>query len=227
MSGTGQLVLDLAARPALGREAFFVSPANAVALAMVEGWPRWPGPALALTGPEGSGKSHLVQVWAARSGARVLDAAALGGCDPGDIPETSAVAVEDVDRLEAGGRDAVERRLFHLYNRLAAGGGSLLVTGRGAPPAWGVGLPDLASRLGAAAVARLEPPDDALLAAVLVKLFVDRGVAVGPELIRFLVLRMERSFRGAQALVAELDARGLAANRRLTVRLAAEVLGQG
>jgi chromosomal replication initiation ATPase DnaA len=102
-----------------------------------------------------------------------------------------------------------------------------MVTGRRAPARWPIGLADLASRLRAAPVARLEAPDDALLAAVLVKLFADRQIAVAPELIRYLVARMERSFAAADALVAALDRAGMARHRPITPRLAAEVLQAG
>ncbi len=73
-------------------------------------------------------------------------------------------------------------------------------------------------------MARLEAPDDALLAAVLVKLFHDRQLAVGPDLVRYLVERMDRSFAAAEALVSALDRAGLARQRPITARLAAEVL---
>ena len=53
-------------------------------------------------------------------------------------------------------------------------------------------LPDLASRLRAAPSVAIAPPDDRLLAAVLVKLFADRQVRVAPEVIAFLLRRMER-----------------------------------
>ena len=220
MSGPRQLVLDLPARPALGRADFFVSPANEVALAQVESWPDWPAGRLAVTGPEGSGKTHLAHVWAARSGARILtDPLAL---DFATLPGDAALAIEDVDAL--GGVRAVEEALFHLCNHLAAGGGTLLVSGREPPARWPLVLPDLASRLGVAAVARLEPPDDDLLAAVLVKLFSDRQLSVEPGLIRYLVSRMDRSFAAAERLVADLDRAGLALQRPITLRLAAEVL---
>ena len=130
-----------------------------------------------------------------------------------------------MDRL-AGDR-AAEVALFHLCNHLAAGGGSLMVSGREPPARWPLALPDLASRLGVAAVARLEAPDDDLLAAVLVKLFADRQLAVAPELIRYLVSRMDRSFAAAERLVADLDRAGLARHRPITARLAAEVLFGG
>ncbi len=223
MEAPDQLVLDLAARPALGRAEFYVTEANRLALAQVDGWPGWPGGRLALAGPPGSGKTHLVHVWAARAGARVIDAAALAGLDFAEVESGAAVAVEDADRLPPGAR-AAEEALFHLCNLLAAGGGSLLVSGRAAPARWPLGLPDLASRLGAAPVARLEAPDDALLAAVLVKLFADRQLSVAPDLIHFLIGRMERSFATAHAMVLALDRAGLAGHRPINARLAAAVL---
>lgn len=218
-----QLALDLAARPAVGRADFLVAPANRLALAQVDRWPDWPRAKLVLLGPPGSGKTHLVHVWAGRAAARVLAAEALPALDLAAVPEGSAVAVEDGHRLAALG-PAAEEALFHLHNRLAAGGGTLLVTGRGAPAAWGLALPDLASRMASAAQAVLEPPDDALLAAVLVKLFADRQLAVTPELIDYLLARIERSFAGARAVVAELDRLALARRRPVTPRLAAELL---
>ncbi len=224
-----QLVLDLPARPALGREDFFVSPANALALAQVDAWPDWPARRLAVTGPAGAGKTHLAHVWAARSGALILSAGDLESLDPAAVEPDAALAVEDSDRLAAL-PDDVRRRseetLFHLCNLLAAEG-SLMLTGLVAPGFWDVALPDLASRLRTAGVARIEAPDDALLSAVMVKLFADRQIEVGPELIRYLLGRIERSFASAEAAVAALDRAGLARKRAITPRLAADVLGVG
>lgn len=236
MPGATQLALDLPVRPALGRADFIVAPSNRLALALVDSWPSWPGRRLAVAGPAGSGKTHLAQVWAARAGARLLPATALPGLDPADWPSDAALVVEDADAVLVGGdadqpaplggaaARAAEEALFHLANRLAAGGGSLMVSGRSAPAFWKLGLPDLASRLATATVANLEPPDDALLAAVILKLFADRGVGVAPPVIGFLVARIDRSFSAAEAIVARLDRLGLARGRPITLRLAAEAL---
>ena len=154
------------------------------------------------------------------------------------MPRTALIVIdmfntydhEDADRLAelpTAVAAAAEEALFHLCNRLAAGGGSLMVSGREPPGRWPLALPDLASRLAAAPVARLEPPDDALLAAVLVKLFADRQLAVAPGLIGYLVGRIDRAFAAAEATVARLDAAGLARHRPITPRLAAEVLRDG
>lgn len=176
-------------------------------------------------GPAGSGKTHLAHVWAARAGARLLSAEALPGLDLGTVPDCGRLVVEDADRLADLGlfTGEAEEKLFHLCNRLAAGG-SLLVSGREPPGRWTVRLPDLASRLAATTIARLEAPDDDLLGAVLVKLFADRQLAVTPDLVQFLLARMERSFAAAEDLVTALDRAGLATQRPVTARLAAEVL---
>ena len=218
-----QLALDLPVREALGREDFLVAPANALALDAIDGWRDWPGGKLVLIGPEGSGKTHLAHVWAAEAGACVAAARALG--PPERLAAAGRVVVEDAERI-AGDR-AAEEALFHLHNMLAAADGRLLVTARCAPARWSLALPDLASRMQAAGLARLEPPDDALLSALLVKLFADRQIAVSPALVRYLLPRMERSFAAARALVAALDARALRRGRPVTRALAAELLDSG
>lgn len=215
-----QLTFDLPVRPALGRGDFFVSPANALAVAQIDAG-GWPGGKLLLVGPPGAGKSHLAQVWARETAAEVLDAGALGA----GPPDGTAVVVEDADRI-AGDR-AAETRLFHLHNHVLAGGGRLLITAATAPGRWGLALPDLASRMEATTVAALQPPDDALLAAVLVKQFADRQITVAPSLIPWLVRRMDRSFEAARALVAALDARALSKGGPVTQAMAREVLDSG
>jgi chromosomal replication initiation ATPase DnaA len=122
------------------------------------------------------------------------------------------------------GEAAMAERLLHLHNSLAERGGQLLLTGRAAPSRWPCRLADLSSRLAAAAAARLEAPDDALMEALLVKLCADRQLLIGAEVVRYLLARMERSFAAARALVAALDRASLAEGRAVTVPLARRVL---
>ncbi|MBN2906313.1 MAG: chromosomal replication initiator DnaA [Rhodobacteraceae bacterium] len=217
-----QLTLDLPMRPARGRAAFFVSPSNALAVAQIEDWRAWPQRKLALIGPEGAGKTHLAHVWATLSGADPIAARDLPGVDLPTLAQGGAVAVEDADRI--AGDPLAEAALFHLHNLTLAEGGTLLLTARRAPRDWPLTLPDLASRMQATATAHLAPPDDALLAALLVKLFADRQLAVPPALIGYLVGRMDRSFAAAQVLVAALDREALATGRKPGINLAREVL---
>jgi chromosomal replication initiation ATPase DnaA len=216
-----QLTFRLPARPALGRGDFFVSPANATAVDLVSRDADWPLGKLALAGPEGAGKTHLAQVWATETGATIVAAADLPTADLPALAATRRVAVEDMDRT---GDPAAEEALFHLHNLLLAAHGRLLLTGRTPPAHWRIALPDLRSRLAATATAALDAPDDALLAAVLVKLFADRQIAVAPPLVAYLVPRIDRSFAAAHAIVDRLDRAALAEARPVTRALAQRLL---
>ncbi|MEZ5771714.1 MAG: DnaA/Hda family protein [Defluviimonas denitrificans] len=214
-----QLTFDLPVRPALGREDFFVSPANALAVATLDQPDLWPNGKLLLIGPEGAGKTHLAMVFAARTRAQVIEADDLAAAD---LPEAAALVIENADAA-AGDPDA-ETALFHLHNHMTGRGGLLLLTATRAPRDWGLTLPDLQSRMEATATATLLPPDDALLGAVLVKLFADRQLQVAPGFIRWLVRRIDRSFATASAVVAALDAEALATKRPINSTLAAGLL---
>ncbi|MCW5747410.1 MAG: DNA replication protein [Alphaproteobacteria bacterium] len=218
---TQQLPLDLAGPPAYGRADFLPADANAAALAWIDRWPDWPGPAAVLVGPAGSGKTHLLHVWAERAQALIVAGVTLDRPGVADLFDTLGaarrVAVDDAEAV--AGRPDAERRLFHLYNWLRERGGSLLLAARNPPARWPLRLPDLASRLRAAPVAEIGAPDDALLGAVLVKLFHDRQVAVGEDVIAYLVRRMERSLSAARLIVARIDRRTLADKRAVSLKL--------
>jgi chromosomal replication initiation ATPase DnaA len=217
----GQFVLDLGHRPALGRENFLIAPCNEAAVAWIDRWPDWPGPALALAGPAGCGKTHLAYVWRARSDAALLTRADIKD-DPAAVMDGASCAViEDAD--DEGDDEA----LFHLFNHVAGQGGSLLFCARSAPARWPVGLTDLKTRLRAVPVAEIGLPDDALLQAVLVKHFTDRQVRVGEGVLRYLVPRMERSFAAAAALAETLDKASLAEGKTVTVPIAKKVMEGG
>lgn len=206
----------------MGRRDFFVSPANAVALAMVDGWRDWPGGKLVLAAPRGAGKTHLASIWAAEAGALILHKADLLDSSPYALAVWGRIVVEDADDV-AGDREA-ETALLHLFNMITQGDGRLLLTAAAEPARWPLALPDLASRLSAVPVARLSRPDDELLTAVLTKQFADRQIAVSPQVVDWLVARMTRSLGFARRLVAALDAAALAEGRAVTRALAAGVL---
>jgi chromosomal replication initiation ATPase DnaA len=190
-----------------GRSDFVVSSANAPAVAALDAWPDWPGGALCLVGPPGSGKSHLAAAWTERAGASPPEGAEVG----------RPVVWEDADR------SGQEEALFHLLNSAAERGGVLL-TARHRPTAWPAALPDLRSRLNALHVVELEEPDDLVLRGVLARLFAERSITPPEDLIAYLVRRIGRSVPEARAVVEQLDEDGAALHRPVTRALAREVL---
>ena len=214
-----QLTLALGHAESLERDDFMRGPSNAVALALIESWPDWPSHAAILTGPEGSGKSHLAAIWAQEVGARFLAARSLADADLPAALATGSLVVEDIAE---GGFD--ERALFHLLNLAREDEAFVLLTARTAPATWSLNIRDLASRLKVLPVVAMSAPDDNLLRALLVKLFADRQIYVDESLVGYVALRIERTFAAARATVARLDQEALRRKRPLTRALAAELL---
>jgi len=218
-----QLSFDLPAKPALGRDDFFVAPSNAMAVAMLDSAFTWPSGKLVLSGPRGAGKTHLVHVWASQSGARIIAATDL---TEDMVPELAQgpVAIEDVPKIARNAQ--AQNALFHLHNMVLANGHALMLTGQSAPNLWALSLPDLQSRVQAATHVALEAPDDALLAVVLAKLFDDRQIMPKPDVIPYLVAHMDRSFEAAAKVVEQMDEISLSEGRTLSRPLAVRLLAQ-
>lgn len=221
MKKSSQLSFDLTRPPAYSAADFLPAPCNAAAMGWIERWPDWPGLNLAVAGPAACGKSHLAHIFAEKSGSIVVPAAELTPDNIPDIAGDHGVVAEDADR----GVD--ETALFHLFNLQKEQGKPLLLTGRAAPNRWKIALPDLRSRLATLPVAEIGSPDDFLLEALLVKLFADRQLKVGPDVISYALPRIDRSFAAIHDLVAKLDQTALEGGRAVTVPLVRTVLDAG
>jgi chromosomal replication initiation ATPase DnaA len=209
-----QLRLRLRRPGSYARTDFVRGPSNRQALAALDAWPNWHGGYLALVGPEGSGKTHLAQDWAARRDAVVLDRGELAI----EVAAGRPVLVEDVDQgVEA-------EALFHLINMAPQPGGGLLLTARTPPMAWPANLPDLRSRLNAMPVAEIEEPDDEVLEGVLRKFFRERSIRAPKEVYPYLLRRMERSIPAAREIVKRLDEMADDEQRPISRALARQIL---
>lgn len=217
-----QLHFDLSARPALGREAYFVSDANAVAVAMIDDWRNWPAGKLLLTGGFGAGKTHLAHVWAAECGARIVAASSLATADVAQLA-TGPICVEDIHEIAADA--AAQEAAFHLHNLALAEGQPLLLTAQGAPGSWGLTLPDLASRLQGTTLVSIETPDTDLMGALFIKLFSDRQLSPHPDVVPYLARHAPRAFDLAGQIVEDIDRAALRDGREITRDLARSILG--
>ena len=215
-----QLPLDLQFISAADRDDFIIGACNRLAATWIDRWPDWPGQyrILNLVGPPASGKSHLGAIWGARTGAVTLRRSGDGNA-PG---EGRHFVLDDVSVDDGWDEEA----LFHLVNRTANDGGSLLLLSREPVSQMPWKLADLTSRLRAVTVARLEPPDDAILRQLLEKYFADRQLAISLPVLDYMVSRMERSFQAVQTIAAAMDRRSLAERRNLTLPLARDIMAE-
>jgi len=222
-----QLTIEFDHRPSFGKEDFIVAKCNVEAVSMIDNWFNWPSFALCLYGPEGSGKTHLANVFASH--------VSLAANHPYKIPFIKAkdidmsmphklfeqhycLIVEDLEELtdfEAA---------FHLYNLYKNEGGNILFTSKVAPARLNIPLADLRSRLNTVPAIEIQEPDDELLSALIIKLFSDRQLSISLELMNFILSNMERSFSYAKRLVSEIDTVSLAKKRAISIPVVKEAM---
>lgn len=214
-----QLPLDLGHRTGHSRDDLVVADENEAALRLIDSWPHWPAPVAVLSGPRGSGKTHLLEIFREETGAR----------DAAGAFDAALALAEDGQPITWDGADRQpidQTALFHLINAVKSGGATLLLSGRQPPAGWNLTLPDLRSRLNAAAFVEITEPGDALLSAVVMKLFADRQVEIEPHVVQFIIRRMERSVGSALEIVDRLDKAALERRRPITRALAGEILSE-
>jgi chromosomal replication initiation ATPase DnaA len=211
-----QLPLPFQHQPRFEVHDFIRACSNQAALAWLE--TDWPERRLALFGPKGCGKSHLLHVWAQQTGAMLLSGQALTDLD--GVPQDGALALDDADAV----RD--ETLLFHFLNTASDRHLRLLFSCHTPPSRWPVHLPDLSSRLRAITVVEVGQPDDDLLQALLIKLMADRQLMISPTVQKWLLLRLPRSPAVLREAVARLDRESLVSGIAITRQLAARVLNE-
>jgi chromosomal replication initiation ATPase DnaA len=213
-----QMPLDLTHATGFSRDELVISPSNQAAVNLVDSWPQWPANLMVLAGPPGSGKSHLAAIWAEKAAASLFQGSAL---------QHEMALVDGNILIDGIGGEAIdETALFHLINTVRESGASMLITSRRWPSQWPVQLPDLISRIKSAPTVEISEPDDALLTGVITKLFADRQIGVDPQVVSFLVSRIERSLATAQNVVERLDKAALESKSRITRQMAAGLLTQ-
>lgn len=202
-------------------ETLVVAEANRDAARLLTNWQSWPGGALALVGPKGSGKTHLALAWALEADARELS--------PTDAPDAGAALYEETaGRLLIDDADAArdEAMFWRVLDLARARGGAVLLVGAAPPCAWPASLPDLRSRLAALPVARLGEPDEALLEVVLRRFCREQFIHLSDDAAKYLARRLPRTFAAARDLVALIEA-GLAKPARpVTLKVAKRALEQ-
>lgn len=194
---------------------FIIGDANRHAAEVLDTFPNWPEPVMAIYGPSGCGKTHLAHRLAERCGG-VFISDKLGMVDAARIAALAPLLIADGWKNEAG--------LAQLINYCRAERHALLIISKEAPARLPVALPDLGSRLRAVIALEMTAPDETLMAALFAKHFADMQIRVAPEVITYIVTRMERSYTSAQRAAIWLNARAMESGRAITLPLAKQWL---
>ena len=222
-----QIPINFNPAPDYSRDDFMVSNCNIQAIRVVDSWPEWPFFAYVLYGPNGSGKSHLAHIFAEHvrktyykpMSVKIINAQEISIKKANLLhKESPFLVVEDFTPK------ANNEALFHLFNLYQNEGGHILFTAENAPARMHFALPDLQSRLNIIPSVAIGEPDDAMLAALLVKLFNDRQIMISQDVLNYTLQNMQRSFSFAIKLVKEIDLISLAKKRAVSTTIVKEAI---
>lgn len=171
------------------RDSLLIHAANSDAVALLRAWGSGASHCFLLTGPRKAGRSLIGAWFAAEAGAVVIDDA----------------------------QDQDEQHLFNVWNETRDAGQPLLLIAQEAPPVWAVTLADLRTRLAAAPVARIAPPDESVAAALIAYGLERAGSAFAPDVPEFVARRTERCYETIDATVQRLNAQSLASGQKISV----------
>ena len=229
MTAAKQILLPLEGRLPARFEDFVPGSNSAVINALLELVDSG-GQCLFLSGPPGSGKTHLLNAacnlanqqgrqsfYIAPGRLAVAAAAGLSNLDHVDL-----VCVDDIDQVV--GQPAWEEALFHCFNRLRDHGGSLVASSNQRLSALDFGLPDLASRLAWGLRLQLQPLDDAGKAEAMERWAAAHDVVLSEEVRNYLLNRGSRSLASLLEKLEAVRVAALSGKRKITVPLAREVL---
>jgi DnaA family protein len=183
-----------------------------------------------LQGMRGVGKTHLLQAVCAAAGERGEPAAYLplgdllsrGPERLTGLADMSFVCVDDVETV--AGNAPWERGLFNLYREIEEHGGRLTLASVSVPSAVPFALRDLASRLSASFVLRLQGLDEPGQVNALQLRARLRGFELPDDAAHYLLRRLPREMTTLYAFLDQLDEASLVAQRRLTVPFVREVM---
>ncbi len=178
------------------RQDFLITAANRAVVDHLDAWGRWPVKATILTGPRKSGRSLLGRIFRARLGGQVID-------DAQQYSETD---------------------LFHAWNAAQQDKKPLLIIADVAPPEWRIRLPDLKSRLAATPIIHITEPDEQLAGLLLTKFLGRRGLVLPPDVMTYVINRIERSYIMVIRVADIIDEAALSHRRAITIPFVRDVL---
>ncbi|MEN8235975.1 MAG: DnaA/Hda family protein [Pseudomonadota bacterium] len=216
-----QSALNLHLAPTYHAGDFVASSSNEAAWQWINQWPQWPAHALTLYGPLGCGKTHLAHIWAEKSGAQLLSGQQWDDFDLGRWHEKPcSIALDQINQ------PVNQKALLHLYNLAKEQQQFLLINTETHPKMWELTLADLSSRLNATPAVAICQPDDALLKAIMIKLFADQQIMISTNVVDYILPRIDRSFASVKHVVQKMNELALAKQRKITIPLVREVLAE-
>ncbi len=218
MRELNQLLLNFNFKKSFNDHDYFVSDSNYFAFNLVDKWPKWEKKILNISGEKFSGKTHLANIFKSKSSALLLNEKDISNEVFNKIKLYESIIIDEF----SNGID--ENLIYSIFNLIDQDSKYLLINSETPLSEINFKLPDLVSRSRNSLQAKIKPPDDELIFAIILKNFSDRQIKLEKQIIEFIVNRIERSYGKISEFIYKVDELSLKKKKPISLKTIKEIL---
>ena len=218
MRELNQLLLDFDIKKNFNDHDYYVSDSNYFAFNLIDKWPKWEKRILNISGEKFSGKTHLANIFKLKSSALFLNENQINDDLFKKIKLHESIIVD-------GFSNSIDEKLtYAILNLVDQDSKYLLINSETPLGKINFQLPDLASRSKNLLHAKIEPPNDDLIFAIILKNFSDRQIKLEKKIIEFIINRIDRSYSKISEFIYKIDEFSLKKKKPINLKTIKEIL---
>ena len=218
MRELNQLLLNFNFKKSFNDHDYFVSDSNYFAFNLVDKWPKWEKKILNISGEKFSGKTHLANIFKSKSSALLLNEKDISNEVFKKIKLYESIIIDEFsNRID-------ENLIYSIFNLVDQDSKYLLINSETPLSELNFKLPDLISRSKNVLLAEINPPDDELIFAIILKNFSDRQIRLEKKIIEFIINRIDRSYSKIYEFIYKIDELSLKKKKPINLKTIKEIL---
>ena len=218
MRELNQLLLNFNFKKSFNDHDYYVSDSNYFAFNLIDKWPKWEKKILNISGEKFSGKTHLANIFKSKTSALFLNENQINDDVFKKIKLHESIIVDEFSN------NIDEKLTYSILNLVDQDSKYLLINSNTPLGEMNFKLPDLASRSRHLLHARIEPPDDDLIFAIILKNFSDRQIKLEKKIIEFIINRIDRSYSKISEFIYKVDELSLKKKKPINLKTIKEIL---
>ena len=218
MRELNQLLLNFNFKKSFNDHDYYVSESNYFAFELINKWPKWEKKILNISGEKFSGKTHLANIFKLKSSALFLNEKEISNDVFKKIKLFESIIIDNFsNKID-------ENLTYSIFNLVDQDSKYLLINSETPLSEINFKLPDLISRSRNSLQAKINPPDDELIFAIILKNFSDRQIKLEKQIIEFIVKRIDRSYRKISEFIYKVDELSLKKKKPINLKTIKEIL---
>ena len=218
MKELNQLLLDFDIKTNFNDHDYYVSVSNYFAFNLIDKWPKWEKKIINISGEKFSGKTHLANIFKSKASALFLNENQINDEIFKKIKLYESIIIDGFSNTFD------EKLIYSILNLVDQDSKYLLINSETPLGEINFKLPDLASRSKNVLHAKIDPPDDDLIFAIILKNFSDRQIKLEKKIIEFIINRIDRSYGKISEFIYKIDELSLKKKKPINLKTIKEIL---